>query len=148
MRDVVEKLLSLQELDGKILRIKAELIEGPRRLEEDDGELSGHQKRYEELSHQSKEAMRAGERKNFDLEGIDILVCGSAKWTLAPQGGSFIYVLPDLIEQLHPDRVGRLSVTQNADLKNLTALTDYRFELAKDARRFETVSSSPLTNTL
>lgn len=81
-----------------------------------------------------------------DLEGIDILVCGSAKWTLAPQGGGFIYVRPDLIEQLHPDRVGWLSVAQNADLKNLTALTDYRFELAKDARRFETGSSSPLTH--
>ncbi|MEN8149744.1 MAG: hypothetical protein ABFS86_07960 [Planctomycetota bacterium] len=71
MREVVDKLLSLQELDEKILRIKLELINGPRRLEQDNGELSGHQARYEELSHQAKEAMRAGERKNFDLEGID-----------------------------------------------------------------------------
>ncbi|MHC4944224.1 MAG: aminotransferase class V-fold PLP-dependent enzyme [Planctomycetota bacterium] len=80
-----------------------------------------------------------------DLEGIDVLVCGSGKWTLAPQGGGFVYVRRDRIERLKPDRVGWLSMAQNADLDDLTRLTDYRFELADDARRIETGSNSPLT---
>jgi selenocysteine lyase/cysteine desulfurase len=80
-----------------------------------------------------------------DLEGVDVLVCGSGKWTLAPQGGGFVYVRPDRIEELRPDRVGWLSMAQNADLEDLTRLTDYRFDLAGDARRIETGSNSPLT---
>jgi predicted nucleic acid-binding Zn-ribbon protein len=71
VKEVIEKLLSVQEMDEQILRIKATLAEGPRRLEEENGELSVHLERYEELSRQAKEAMRAGERKNGDLEGID-----------------------------------------------------------------------------
>lgn len=80
-----------------------------------------------------------------DLAGIDFLICGSGKWTLAPQGGGFVYIRPSRIEGLCPDRVGWLSMASNADLKDLTALTSYRFELAKDARRVETGSNSPLT---
>ncbi len=79
-----------------------------------------------------------------DLEDIDILVNGTGKWTLAPQGGGFVYVRPGLIERLHPDRTGWLSMNAFAGLENFDRLTDYRFELAKDARRIETGSNSPL----
>lgn len=82
----------------------------------------------------------------IDLRDIDIAVCGTAKWTLAPQGGGFVYIAPHLIEKLQPDRIGWLSVVPNADLKDLTALTDYQLELAGDARRIEIGSNSPLTH--
>jgi len=71
VREVIEQLLAVQELDEQILRIQAELTEGPRRLEEENGELLGHRERHDGLARQAKEAMRAGERKNGDLEGID-----------------------------------------------------------------------------
>lgn len=71
MKEVIEKLLSLQELDEQILKIKERLEDGPRRLAQENGELTAHRSRFEELSRQSKEAMRAGERKNAELEEID-----------------------------------------------------------------------------
>ncbi|MBD3400344.1 MAG: aminotransferase class V-fold PLP-dependent enzyme [Candidatus Coatesbacteria bacterium] len=79
-----------------------------------------------------------------DLSGIDVLVCGGGKWTLAPQGGGFIYLAPELVEELEPDRLGWLSVVPNADLK-LDRLTDYEQPLAPDGRRFEAGSNSLLT---
>jgi len=71
VKEVIDRLLAVQELDEQILRIKAELADGPRRLEEENGELSVHVARHDELSTKAKEAMRAGERKNGDLEEID-----------------------------------------------------------------------------
>ncbi len=82
-----------------------------------------------------------------DLEGIDILVSGAGKWTLSPQGAGFAYVRPALVEELQPDRVGWLSMASTADLGDLNALTDYQFELVRDARRVETGSNSLLTQT-
>lgn len=79
-----------------------------------------------------------------DLSGIDVLVCGGGKWTLAPQGGGFIYLAPELVEEMEPDRLGWLSVVPNADLK-LDRLTDYEQPLAPDGRRFEAGSNSLLT---
>lgn len=80
-----------------------------------------------------------------DLGGIDILVCGGGKWALSPQGGGFIHIRPELIEHLHPDRVGWLSMAAFADLEGYYRMTDYRFELANDARRMETGSNCTLT---
>jgi predicted nucleic acid-binding Zn-ribbon protein len=71
VREVIDKLLGVQELDEQILRLKAELENGPRRLEEENGELKAHLERHDELARKAKEAMRAGERKNADLEEID-----------------------------------------------------------------------------
>lgn len=82
-----------------------------------------------------------------ELEGVHFLVCGSGKWTLVPQGGGFVYIDPDLIETLHPDRVGWLSVASNADMTDFSSLTDYRFDLVDDARRVETGSNSLLVQT-
>jgi cysteine desulfurase/selenocysteine lyase len=82
-----------------------------------------------------------------DLEGIDILVSGAGKWTLSPQGAGFAYIRPSLVEDLQPDRVGWLSMASTAELSDLNALTDYRFELVRDARRVETGSNSLLTQT-
>ncbi|HUT97839.1 MAG TPA: aminotransferase class V-fold PLP-dependent enzyme [bacterium] len=82
-----------------------------------------------------------------DLEGMDILVSGGGKWTLAPQGSGFVYIRPSLVEKLHPDRVGWLSIAGLAELDDLNALTAYRFELVGDARRVETGSNSLLTQT-
>ncbi|MCX7020754.1 MAG: aminotransferase class V-fold PLP-dependent enzyme [bacterium] len=82
-----------------------------------------------------------------DLGGIDVLVSGGGKWTLAPQGSGFVYIRPSLVEKLHPDRVGWLSIAGLAELNDLNALTAYRFELVGDARRVETGSNSVLTQT-
>jgi cysteine desulfurase/selenocysteine lyase len=82
-----------------------------------------------------------------DLEGTDILVSGGGKWTLAPQGSGFVYIRPSLVPELHPDRVGWLSIAGLAEFGDLNALTDYRFELVGDARRVETGSNSLLTQT-
>lgn len=71
MKEVIDKLLSVQELDGQILTIKDRLEAGPRQLAEENGELTAHRGRHDELSRQAKEAMRAGERKNAELEEID-----------------------------------------------------------------------------
>jgi predicted nucleic acid-binding Zn-ribbon protein len=71
VKEVIDKLLGVQELDEKILRIKSELAEGPRRLEEEDTRLTEQLARHDDLSRQAKEAMRAGERKNSELEAID-----------------------------------------------------------------------------
>jgi len=82
-----------------------------------------------------------------DLEGMDVLVSGGGKWTLAPQGSGFVYIRPSLVPEIHPDRVGWLSMADLAELSDLNALTDYRFELVGDARRVETGSNSLLTQT-
>jgi len=80
-----------------------------------------------------------------DLAGIDVLVSGSGKWSLSPQGGGFAYLSPMLLENLHPDRVGWLSMTPSCDMEDFSNLVDYKFTLAEDARRVETGSNSLLT---
>ncbi|MCK4594571.1 aminotransferase class V-fold PLP-dependent enzyme, partial [bacterium] len=82
-----------------------------------------------------------------DLEGIDILVSGGGKWTLAPLGTGFVYIHPQLVEKLHPDRIGWLSIASLAEMDDLNALTKYDFELVGDARRVETGINSILTQT-
>jgi len=79
-----------------------------------------------------------------DLSYINFLVCGGGKWSLSPQGGGFVYIDPGLINDFYPDRTGWLSMAANADMKQFHSLTDYKFDLADDARRIEPGSNSIL----
>jgi selenocysteine lyase/cysteine desulfurase len=63
--------------------------------------------------------------------GIDALYCGGAKWMLALQGVSFLYVRPELMERLELALPGWRSV---ADMWNFL---DYAQAPAPDATRFE-----------
>lgn len=63
--------------------------------------------------------------------GIDALYCGGAKWMLSLQGVSFLYVRPDLIDELILAAPGWRSV------ENMWDFLDYDQPLASDATRFE-----------
>lgn len=66
--------------------------------------------------------------------GIDVLATGGQKWLLAPFGTGFCYVRQGLVERMDPVLVGWTGMTASSDLG---ALTDYRWGLRPDARRFE-----------
>ncbi|MHC4469979.1 MAG: zinc ribbon domain-containing protein [Planctomycetota bacterium] len=68
---MIAKLLVVQELDAKILALRAKLERGPQRLEAEKAQLEQHQSRYEDASRRAKEAMRLAERKNSELEEVD-----------------------------------------------------------------------------
>ena len=70
---------------------------------------------------------------------VDVLATGGQKWLCAPFGTGFVYVRPDLLERMEPAMVGWTGMTASS---NLASLTDYRWELRSDARRFE-VSTLP-----
>lgn len=63
--------------------------------------------------------------------GVDALYCGGAKWMLSLQGVSFLYVRPDLIDQLNLASPGWRSVA------DMWAFRNYDQPLASDATRFE-----------
>jgi selenocysteine lyase/cysteine desulfurase len=63
--------------------------------------------------------------------GIDALYCGGAKWMLSLQGVSFLYVRPDLIEQLELAAPGWRSV------KDFWSFLEYDQPLVPGATRFE-----------
>lgn len=63
--------------------------------------------------------------------GIDALYCGGAKWMLSLQGVSFLYVRPELIEQLQVAAPGWRSVA------NMWSFLQYEQPLAAGATRFE-----------
>jgi selenocysteine lyase/cysteine desulfurase len=63
--------------------------------------------------------------------GVDALYCGGAKWMLALQGVSFLYVRPELLERFDLAAPGWRSV---ADMWNFL---QYEQPLAPDATRFE-----------
>lgn len=65
---------------------------------------------------------------------IDILAVGGQKWLCAPFGTGFVYVRRALLERLEPVLVGWTGMTASADMGSLT---DYRWGLRDDARRFE-----------
>jgi predicted nucleic acid-binding Zn-ribbon protein len=71
LNHVVEKLLSVQELDVKRLKLKERLRAGPERLLAEEEELDRHRKRYEEAARRAKEAMRVAERKNGEVDAVD-----------------------------------------------------------------------------
>jgi selenocysteine lyase/cysteine desulfurase len=70
---------------------------------------------------------------------IDVLATGGQKWLCSPFGTGFVYVRGELLERMEPAMVGWTGMTASADLGSLT---DYRWELRSDARRFE-VSTLP-----
>lgn len=63
--------------------------------------------------------------------GIDALYCGGAKWMLALQGVSFLYVRPELMERLELATPGWRSVA------DMWSFLDYEQPLVPDATRFE-----------
>ncbi len=65
--------------------------------------------------------------------GIDLLAAGGQKWLCGPWGSGFAWVRPELLRE-EPLIAGWLSFTSSADFSRLT---DYRWELLPDARRFE-----------
>jgi cysteine desulfurase / selenocysteine lyase len=71
--------------------------------------------------------------------GVDVLATGGQKWLCAPFGTGFVYVREELLERMEPAMVGWTGMTASS---NLASLTDYRWDLRRDARRFE-VSTLP-----
>ena len=65
---------------------------------------------------------------------IDVLATGGQKWLCAPFGTGFCYVRRGLLERMEPVLVGWTGMTASSDLGSLT---DYRWGLRDDARRFE-----------
>lgn len=65
---------------------------------------------------------------------IDILATGGQKWLCAPFGTGFAYVRRELLQRMDPVLVGWTGMTASSDL---ASLTDYRWGLRPDARRFE-----------
>lgn len=63
---------------------------------------------------------------------IDFVAAGGHKWLMGPQGQGFVYIRPELLEQLTPAMVGWLSV------QNPWQMLDYDLTLRPDAARFET----------
>ena len=59
MKQVIEKLLALQEVDGDVLALKARMDEIPRELAGKQAEFEGHRERAAAAEHRMKEAKRA-----------------------------------------------------------------------------------------
>ena len=68
---------------------------------------------------------------------IDVLACGGQKWLCSPWGSGFAYIRAALIAQFEPLLPGWLAFEATQDF---TRLTDYRYDMLDDARRFETGS--------
>ena len=68
---------------------------------------------------------------------VDILACGAQKWLLSPWGTGFVYVRPELVQQIEPQAVGWLSTRAS---ENFGSLVDYDLTYLPDARRFEVIT--------
>lgn len=68
---------------------------------------------------------------------IDVLACGGQKWLCAPWASGFAYIRRELITRFEPLLPGWLAFTTTQDFSKLT---EYKYELLEDARRFETGS--------
>ena len=68
---------------------------------------------------------------------IDILACGGQKWLTSPWGTGFVYIRPELVQELEPHDVGWMA-TQASE--NFVSLVDYDFTYLPDARRFEMIT--------
>ena len=68
---------------------------------------------------------------------IDILACGAQKWLTAPWGTGFVYVRPELVQQLEPQAVGWMATRAS---ENFSSLVDYDLTWLPDARRFEVIT--------
>lgn len=62
---------------------------------------------------------------------IDFLSCGGHKWLMGPCGVGFLYVRPELMEQLSMAHVGWLSV------KDAWNFSEFHLDVREDARRYE-----------
>lgn len=74
---------------------------------------------------------------NVSETPCDILACGGQKWLCSPWGAGFAYVRRDLIPRIEPLLPGWLAFEATQDFNKLT---EYRYDLLSDARRFETGS--------
>ena len=68
---------------------------------------------------------------------VDIVACGGQKWLLSPWGTGFVWLRPDLVQQLRPVDVSWMA-TRNSD--DFSRLIDYDFTYREDARRFEVIT--------
>ena len=68
---------------------------------------------------------------------VDILACGAQKWLLSPWGTGFVYVRPELVQQLEPQAIGWLATRAS---ENFASLVDYDLTYHEDARRFEVIT--------
>jgi selenocysteine lyase/cysteine desulfurase len=68
---------------------------------------------------------------------VDIVACGAQKWLLSPWGSGFVWIRPEVAEQLEPVDVSWMAVRGSDDF---TRLIDYDFTWRDDARRFEMVT--------
>lgn len=69
--EVIRKLLVVQEVDGRRLILKKRLAKGPMLLATEEKKLAEHRRLQEDASHRMKEAMRAADRKNGEVEGVE-----------------------------------------------------------------------------
>lgn len=69
----------------------------------------------------------------FDVKAwhIDYLVCSGHKWLLGPIGVAFMYIRPELLDQLNPVFAGYSNVKTSIEDLN------YKMELLPDGRKFE-----------
>jgi len=68
---------------------------------------------------------------------VDVVACGAQKWLLSPWGTGFVWLRPDLVQQLRPVDVSWMA-TRNSD--DFSRLIDYDFTYRDDARRFEVIT--------
>lgn len=66
--------------------------------------------------------------------GADVVVAGGQKWLCSPWGSGLAWIRRDLAGAVEPRRPGWLSFVDSLDFERLT---DCRWELLADARRFE-----------
>lgn len=74
LNKVIEKLLSVQELDVKILELKRKLAAGPARLKDEEDRLERHRESLAAATRTAKEAMRVAERKNGEVDAVDLKI--------------------------------------------------------------------------
>ena len=64
----------------------------------------------------------------------DFVAAAGHKWLLGPWGAGFLYICPEVLDWLEPDRIGYRSVSEK---------DDNRYEYHEDARRLEVGTVSP-----
>ena len=71
MNKVIEKLLTVQELDVEILEVKRKLAAGPARLKDEEERLERHRQSLAVATRTAKEALRIADRKNGEVDAVD-----------------------------------------------------------------------------
>lgn len=65
---------------------------------------------------------------------VDVFSAGGAKWLLSPLGTGFLYVAPELRDELKPVFAGWLQMLESDDF---STFLDYDYHIPPDGRRFE-----------